>query len=88
MALSKASKSILKVKSESRSDVFDSLQPMDGRPPGSSVHGILRQEHWSGLPFENQGRSSNFEKILAQIHVLIFESLSERQARSGAHPGT
>ena len=48
MALSKASKSILKVKSESRSDVFDSLQPMDGRPPGSSVHGILRQEYWSG----------------------------------------
>ena len=23
---------------------------MDCRPPGSSVHGILRQEHWSGLP--------------------------------------
>ena len=55
MALSKASKSILKVKSESRSDVFDSLQPMDGRPPGSSVHGILRQEHWSGFPFPPPG---------------------------------
>ena len=23
---------------------------MDYRPPGSSVHGILRQEQWSGLP--------------------------------------
>ena len=25
--------------------------PMDYSPPGSSVHGILRQEYWSGLPF-------------------------------------
>ena len=25
--------------------------PMDCSPPGSSVHGILRQEHWSGQPF-------------------------------------
>jgi len=25
--------------------------PTDGSPPGSSVPGILRQEHWSGLPF-------------------------------------
>ena len=25
--------------------------PMDGSPPGSSVHGILQKEYWSGLPF-------------------------------------
>ena len=25
--------------------------PKDGSPPGSPVPGILRQEHWSGLPF-------------------------------------
>ena len=25
--------------------------PMDCSPPGSSVHGIPRQEYWSGLPF-------------------------------------
>ena len=25
--------------------------PMDFSPPGSSVHGISRQEYWSGLPF-------------------------------------
>ena len=25
--------------------------PMDCSPPGSSVHGFSRQEHWSGLPF-------------------------------------
>ena len=25
--------------------------PIDGSPPGSSIPGILQQEHWSGLPF-------------------------------------
>ena len=25
--------------------------PMDCNPTGSSVHGISRQEYWSGLPF-------------------------------------
>ena len=25
--------------------------PRDGSPLGSPVPGILRQEHWSGLPF-------------------------------------
>ena len=25
--------------------------PIDGSPPGSSVPGILQQEHWNGLPF-------------------------------------
>ena len=25
--------------------------PMDCSPPGFSVHGILQQEYWSGLPF-------------------------------------
>ena len=25
--------------------------PIDGSPPGSSVLGFSRQEHWSGLPF-------------------------------------
>ena len=24
--------------------------PIDGSPPGSTTPGILRQEHWSGLP--------------------------------------
>ena len=28
----------------------DSLQPYDCSPPGSSVHGISKQEYWSGLP--------------------------------------
>ena len=29
--------------------------PMDCSPPGSSVHGILRQGYWSGLPFPSPG---------------------------------
>ena len=29
--------------------------PTDCSPPGSSVHGILRQEHWSGLPCSPPG---------------------------------
>ena len=29
--------------------------PMNSSPPGSSVHGILRQEYWSGLPFPSPG---------------------------------
>ena len=28
---------------------------MDCSPPGSSVHGILQQEYWSGLPFLSPG---------------------------------
>ena len=29
--------------------------PMDCGPPGSSLHGFLRQEYWSGLPFPSPG---------------------------------
>ena len=29
--------------------------PMDRSPPGSSVHGFSRQEHWSGLPCPSLG---------------------------------
>ena len=28
---------------------------VDCSPKGSSVHGILRQEYWSGLPFPSPG---------------------------------
>ena len=28
---------------------------MDCSPPGSSVHGILQTEYWSGLPFPTPG---------------------------------
>ena len=29
--------------------------PVDCSPPGSSVHGILQQEHWSGSPVPSPG---------------------------------
>ena len=42
----------MKVKSEN--EVAQSCptlsDPMDWSPPGSSVHGISRQEYWSGMP--------------------------------------
>ena len=33
----------------------NSGNPMDCSPPGSSVHGILQAEYWSGLPFPSPG---------------------------------
>ena len=42
----------------SHSVVSDSCDPMVCSPPGSSVHGILQAEVWSGLPFPSPGESS------------------------------
>ena len=51
------------VHSESESKVAQSCptlcDPMDCSPPGSSVHGILQQEYWSGLPFPSPGDLPN-----------------------------
>ena len=33
--------------------------PMDCSPPSSSVHGLSRQEYWSGLPFPSPGDLPN-----------------------------
>ena len=33
--------------------------PTDCSPPGSSVHGISKQEYWSGLPFPPPGDLPN-----------------------------
>ena len=32
--------------------------PIEGSPPGSSVPGFSRQEHWSGLPFPSPRHES------------------------------
>ena len=32
---------------------------MDCSPPGSSVHGIIQQEYWSGVPFRFPGDLPN-----------------------------
>ena len=34
------------------------FSPMDCSPPGSSVQGFSKQEHWSGLPFPSPMRES------------------------------
>ena len=42
--------------------------PVNCGPPGSSVHGILRQEYWSGLPFLLQGIFLTQESDLSILH--------------------
>ena len=37
--------------------------PIDGSSPGSAVPGILRQEHWSGLPFPSPLGSITAQQI-------------------------
>ena len=37
-------------------------------PPGSSVHGISRQQYWNGSPFPSPGDLPNWEKCAPQIH--------------------
>ena len=45
----------VKVKVKSFSHVPTLCDPVDCSLPGSSVHGISRQEYWSGLPFPSPG---------------------------------
>ena len=51
------------MKVKSKSEVAQSCQtlsdPMDCSLPGSSVHGISRQEYWSGLPLPSPESSSH-----------------------------
>ena len=46
---------LLKVKALVAQSCQTLCDPMDCRPPGSSVHGFSRQEYWSGLPFPSPG---------------------------------
>ena len=56
-----------KVKSESKvaQECLALSNPMDCRLPGSSVHGISRQEYWSGLPLPSP--HSNYLKKNSRI---------------------
>ena len=45
--------------SESISRSATLFDPMDCSPPGSSVHGVSRQEYWSGLRFPSPGDLPN-----------------------------
>ena len=45
----------LKSAKHSHSVVSILCHPVNHSPPGSSVHGILQAEYWSGLPFPSPG---------------------------------
>ena len=45
---------------------------MDCSPPGSSVHGISKQEYWSGLPFSTPGDLPNPGIQLASLKSPAF----------------
>ena len=58
LVLEKAEQPEIKLPTSAATATAKSLQscptlcdPIDGSPPGSTVPGIPRQEHWSGWPF-------------------------------------
>ena len=56
----------MKVKSESEVALscLTPRDPMDGSPPGSSIHGFSRQEYWSGVPLPSPDRMANTSQII------------------------
>ena len=60
----------------------DSCNPMNSSLPGSSVHGILQQEDWSGLLFPSPGELLDpgiepRSHPLQQIDALLTELLGK-----------
>ena len=53
--LCRATLSFLESESEVSHSSVRLCDPVDCSPPGSSVHGISRQEYWSGLPVPSPG---------------------------------
>ena len=54
--------------------------PLDCSPPGSSVHGILKQEYWRGLPFSSAADLSG-PGIKPDSPTLQADSLPSEPAR-------
>ena len=75
----------MKVKSES--EVAQSCptlsDPMDWSLPGSSVHGISRQEHWSGVPLPSAHGVTKSWTLLSNWTELI--TFIGEKNMSGAH---
>ena len=75
---------------ESVTVVFDSLQPMDCSPPGSSVHGVLQASilEWVSMPSVGEGKISLslladvISKAFQCIIALMPLALSEDSVRS------
>ena len=54
----------------SHSVVLTLCNPMDCSPPGSSAHGIPRQEYWSGLSFPSPGDLPNLKNSCCASRLL------------------
>ena len=61
--------------------------PMDRSLPGSSVHGILQAEYWSGQPFTSLGEISDPEiEPRSLLCRQIFYHLSPQESLAGPKP--
>ena len=58
----------------------DTCDPVDCTPSGSSVHGTLQQESWSGLPFPSPGDLPKGGSPAFQVGSLPFEPLGKLQS--------
>ena len=64
----------VKVKSEVTQSCPTLWDPMDYSPPGCSVHGISRQEYWSGLPFPSPSSyqaHTKSQSLYQEFQILI-----------------
>ena len=59
--------------------------PMDGSPPGFSIPGFPRQEHWSGLPFPSPMHESGKRKWVAQSCLTLIDPMDCSPPGSSIH---
>ena len=60
------------------------MDPMDCSPPGPSIHGILQQEHWTGLLCPPPGDLPN-PGVKPRSPTLQVDSLPSEPARKPTH---
>ena len=71
---------VIKSESVSCSVTSDSLQPLQCSLSGASVHRILRQKYWSGLPFPSPGDLPNpgIEPCLLHCRQILYQLSHQR----------
>ena len=57
--------------------------PIDGSPPGSSVHRFSKQEYWSGLPFPSPKKNSMLSLMLCSHNLEILNNFEQRTSHLG-----
>ena len=75
----------VKIESEVAQPCLTLSHPMDCSPPGSSIHGIFRQEYWSRLPLPSlmiQSISTQIAKIRVQSKSHVGEMWCNRDSRT------